>query len=221
MNITVITAPPFEPVTLLEVYAHLRLTPDHSGSPGEESHPDDAMLSRHIASARTFVEQATRRCLVQQTLRLSMPSFPVPYCWSYSRRGSSADNVIRLYRPPIIAVEAVSYYDADNVLQLVDPLSYYTTDEQVPELRFASTFSWPTVHIRPDALRIEYRAGYTPEGSPPTTQAEYAASVPAALKDAILLGVQLLYDNLETKDREHMERAREAIMQPFRIQLAL
>lgn len=211
MNITVISPPPFEPVTLPEVYAHLRLTPDHSGSPGEESHPDDAMLARHITTARQFVEVATRRSLVMQTVRLS--TFPA------ERLGCQLP--IRLHRPPIVDVESVSYYDGENVLQAVAAADYYLTDEQVPELRFVTGFVVPAVYDRPDALRVEYRAGYTPLGSPPETQAEYAANVPSGLKDAILLGVQLLYDNLSPADREATINAREALMQPFRIQLAV
>ena len=38
------------------MYAHLRLSPDHEGSPGEETHPDDAMLARLITTAREQVE---------------------------------------------------------------------------------------------------------------------------------------------------------------------
>jgi hypothetical protein len=63
--------------------------------------------------------------------------------------------------------------------------------------------------------------GYATEGSPATTQAEYAGNVPKALQQCVLLGVQLLYDNLAPADREAiLERMREAMMQPFRIQLA-
>jgi uncharacterized phiE125 gp8 family phage protein len=75
MNIITVTPPPFEPVTLAEVYAHLRLEPE--GSPA--THEDDAMLQRQIATARAYVEQATRRALVLQTLRLSAPADSRPF----------------------------------------------------------------------------------------------------------------------------------------------
>ena len=61
----------------------------------------------------------------------------------------------------------------------------------------------------------------TPQGSPPATQQDYAANVPRPLKDAILLTVQLLYDPLSDGDRQAIERTREALVQPYRIQLAL
>jgi hypothetical protein len=222
MNITIVTPPPFEPVTLAEVYAHLRLEPE--GSPA--THDDDVMLQRQIATARTYVEQATRRALVLQTLRLSGSGFAVPaneqpsrnYAWCAPPAAGTVR--IPLHRPPLVAVDTVQYYDADNVLQTIAAEHYYTTDDLVPDLRFVASFAVPTVYARPDALRVTYRAGYTPAGSPPATQEDYAASVPQGLKDAVLIGVQMLYDSITPADFERMERMREAILQPFRVQLA-
>jgi uncharacterized phiE125 gp8 family phage protein len=216
MNLTVITPPLFEPIDLAAVYTHLRLDPD--GSP--LTHPDDAMLEGFIKTARDFVEKATRRALVQQTLRLSMGSFPLYCggCWLSGWR-SSPDR-IRLLRPPLIRVDRVSYYGDDNLLADVDPADYFVTDDLLPELRFVSSFAAPSVYARPDALRIEYAAGYLPQSSPAETQADYAANVPQALKDAVLLGVQLLYDNPAPAEREAVERMRESILQTYRIQLS-
>lgn len=220
MNLTVITPPPFEPVSMQQVYQHLRLDPDVSSSPAETSHPDDALLAGFIQTARELVEVATRRALVQRTLRVSCGSFPAscqPWC---APLWQSRETVLRilLRRPPLVRVERVQYYDGSNVLQTVDPASYYVTDDQVPELRFVSAFGVPTVYDRPDALRVEYVAGYAPTGSPPTTQAEYAANVPQIFKDAVLIGVQLLYDNLSQPERKALEDMREAMMQTQRIQ---
>lgn len=222
MNITVITPPLFEPVTLLEVYKHLRLDPDHEGSPGEESHPDDSLLQGYIATSRQHVEQMVRRSLVQQTVRMSMASFPVN-CDSLlaARWRFNVVREIRLHRPPLIRVDSVLYYDGDNTLQTVDQASYYTTDEQVPELRFVSGFSAPTVYDRPDAVRVDYVTGYAPSGSPSSTQEDYTGNVPQWAKDATLIGVQLLYDDMAPADADKLERMREAIVQPHRIQLAL
>ena len=217
MNLTIITPPPFEPVTLAQVYAHLRLDPE--GSP--MTHADDAMLLRHIESARRHVEQMARRSLVQQSLRLSLATFPVSYdAWALGRAPRDTVREVRLISPPLVAVDAVRYYDGDNALQTLDAANYYVTDEQVPQLRFVPAFSAPTLYDRPDAVRIDYRAGYAPEGSPPETQADYVANVPKPLLDAVLLGVQLLYDELMPAQREQIERTREAIVQPYRVQLA-
>lgn len=215
MNLTVVSPPPFEPVTLAEVYTHLRLDP--YGSP--PAHDDDAMLRGHIATAREFVEKATRRSLIQQTLRLSTGAWPI-YCGGAWLSGwRSTPDRIRLIRPPLIRVEAVRYWDGDNALQTVDPASYFVTDDLVPELRFVTGFAPPAIYERPDALRVDYVAGYTPASSPTETQADYAANVPQSLKSAILIGVQLLYDNPPQAERDALERMREAILQSNRIQL--
>ena len=216
MNITVTVPPPFEPVTLAQVYAHLRLDPE--GSPA--THPDDVMLERHIATARAQVEQMTRRSLVRQTLQLSCRNFPIPetsaWAMSWSQR-SQATQAVLLRRPPFVSVSAVTYYDGDNVLQTLDAGAYYVTDERVPELRV--TGSAPSTYDRPDAVRVAYVAGYEPDGSPPVTQADYAANVPSQLKDAILVGVQMLYDSLTEQEHARLERLREALVQPYRVQL--
>lgn len=215
MNITVVTPPPFEPVTLAQVYAHLRLDPE--GSPA--AHPDDAMLTRMIASARQTIELMTRRALVRQTLRLSCGGFPAPEWrrWALTLRDNPGAVPIRLRRPPIVdgAVQ-VQYFDANNDLQTLPPADYYLTDEQLPQVALSGDA--PSTYDRPDAVRVTYVAGYAPEGSPPTTQAEYAANIPAPLKDAILVTVQMLYDSLTPAEQTRLEMLREALVQPYRIQ---
>jgi uncharacterized phiE125 gp8 family phage protein len=223
MNLTVLTRPPFEPVTLAEVYKQLRLDPDHAGSPSEATHPDDAMLTAQITAAREYVENSTKLSLVQQTLRISYGCFP-SYCYRgwcgnvWARHGVAER--IQLIRPPLIRVERVCYYDGENVLQEMDRADYYVVDEQVPELRFATGLSAPVVYDRPDALRVEYVTGYTPVNSPAMTQADYIDGVPEVLRQAILVGVQLQYDNLPPAEREAMERMRETWLLMYRIQFA-
>jgi len=215
MNITVTVPPPFEPVTVADVWAHLRL--DAMGSP--LAHPDDSMLERFISTARQQVELMTRRSLIQQTVQLSCRNFKMaPESFrglSYPERVNAAQKVL-LRRGPVIRVIEVSYYDAANGLQTVDAGAYYVTDEQVPEL--CLTGAAPSTYDRPDAVRVSYVAGYQPEGSPPTTQAEYAANVPKPLRDAILVGVQMLYDSLTPVEHERLDNLREALVQPYRVQ---
>ena len=70
MNLTIVTPPPFEPVLLSEVYQHLRLAPDSDSSPAEETHPDDALLTGNIQTAREQVEEMARQSLVQRTVQV-------------------------------------------------------------------------------------------------------------------------------------------------------
>lgn len=209
MNLVVVTPPPVEPVTLSEVYDHLRLTLDND-SP--QTHPHDAMLQRHIATARREAEKITHRAFVEQTLRLFVDRFP-------SRNGAyigaehwlyvNGPGWIDLPRPPLIAVQSVSYYDSANDLQTLDAANYFVTDQGSPRLYFGDTFSAPALYARGDALRVDYVAGYPPEGSPAE---DYTANIPPEVKDAILIGVELLYNPLEPREREMRERARDSLL---------
>jgi hypothetical protein len=58
---------------------------------------------------------------------------------------------------------------------------------------------------------VEYTAGYQPVGSPP----DYAANIPAPIKQAILLGVELQYSPLTPQEREAAEKARDALLTPY------
>lgn len=209
-HVTVTTPPAAEPVTLLEVYAQLRLDYTSQGSPSEASHPLDDLLRQNIAAARADVEQETGLSLIAQTLRITATGFPGT-CTGPRR--------IELRRPPLISVEGVYYYDADNSLRQVAAADYYVTDELVPELRFVSGFATPTTYDRPDAVRVIYTAGHRGDGSPPTTQAELAANVPKPLKQAILIGVELMQGDSTEKLRTALEEQRRALLQPYRLEI--
>lgn len=214
MNITVVTPPLFEPVTVAEAYEHLRWDAELEGSPPEEVFPLQGLIERNIATARDFVEKATRRALVEQTIRLSGPAWGLPWPSRFRDRRS----YIELLRPPFIEMVSVDFYDGANVLQTVGPANYYVSDDLVPRLHTASGYFFPPLYARDDALRVTYRVGYASEAASPMTQEAAAKNVPAALKDAILLQVQILSDRFDRNEREDLERARDALIIHNRIQ---
>jgi uncharacterized phiE125 gp8 family phage protein len=205
MNILTLTEPAFEPVSLAEVYTHLRLDPDEDSPPG---HPDDDMLTTFISASRAQAEKISRRAFVSQRVMLVVEGFPTNKAKS-----------VPLLRPPVISVLSVAYYDADNVLQTVDSANYFVTDDHLPSLQFITTYAYPTVYPSRGSLRIEYTAGYEPESSPPATQADYAANIPAGIKAAVLIGVQLLYDELTPEKRLSLERARDSLLHDYKVYL--
>lgn len=211
MNLTLLTPPAFEPVSLDQVYGHLRLTP--SGSPA--AHPDDAMLTRHIATARREVERITHRALVRQQLRLSAWGF---YGGDVRRIGFwTVPPSLPLLRPPLISVVSVQYHDEGNVLQTVATQDWYVTDDMVAQLRLVDSVS-PVVRTRGDAVRVTYWAGYPANGSPAgTSRADLIANVPSECIDAILLGVELLYNPLSPEQRTALENAREALLSGLKV----
>jgi uncharacterized phiE125 gp8 family phage protein len=203
MNIEVIGPPLFEPVSVGDAYLQLRL-----GDPKSEdleAHPFYSQIVRNITTARLQVEQMTRRALVQQTLRISYPGF------TCGGRG------LELRRPPLREVLGVQYRDGDNALQTVELEDWFVTDDLVPRLRFVEGWSAPDTFARRDAVSIEYVAGYPPDGSPPADQEDWAAGVPAPLKDAILIGVEILQGAMSPGDRELLEQARENLVCSYRI----
>lgn len=207
MNITVVTAPPFYPVSVQSVYEHLRWDTE-SGSPTD--YPLQLLIERNIATATDWVEQYTRRALIEQTLRLSLPRF----CNGESERA----RYIELFRPPLINVLSVQYYNESNVLTTVDPDDYFITDDLVPRLVFVDTWDEPQTYNRDDAVRVTYQVGYEPTESPPTTEDDYSANVPKGIKDAILLKVQLLADRFDKDERADYERAISSLLSSYTIQ---
>ena len=208
MNLIVVVPPTIEPVTLADCWDHLRLTP--AGSP--LAHPHDAMLKRHIATARSDAEKITKRAFCAQTIRLFLPSLiPSGILPGDTVYPNIAIAGLDLPRPPVISISSVKYYDANNALQSVDPSLYFVTDDDVPRLRFTAGFVAPVTFVRDDAVRVDYVAGYAPVGSPP----DYAAGVPSEIKDAILLGVSLLYDRPDPKYQDSIKAARDALLEAY------
>lgn len=219
MNIVVVTPPPVEPVTIDEAFVHLRLDDP------TDANPDYRAVEAQIVSAREQCEQITRRAFVQQTLRLTRG----PARRNSQRRGwdwligggCMAWGDIELLRPPFIEMVSVGYYDDANTLQTVAPADYFVTSDLVPRLRFVGGYSTPSIYLRDDAVQIEYVAGYAPvpanPDADPPTEIDYRANVPASIKQAILLAVQLQYDELSPDKRKALENARDSLLSSYRI----
>ena len=215
-----VTAPLFEPVSLADVYRSLRLVPE--GSP--PTHPDDLLLESYIASARGDVENFTRRSLVQRTLLATFQALPMTdEAHAQLDRSRRIVTPRRLFLPmgPVSSIESVQYYDGENVLQTLDPSAYFLAEGDVPQLRVARPEASPTTFDRPDAVLVTYVAGYTPVGSPPNDQADYAANIPKTFKNAILLGVELLYNDHQEREITAIKNTWTSILTPLQATLAV
>ena len=217
MNIVTVVEPPVEPVTVAEVYEFLRWdAEDFDGVPPEpESYPLQTTIERNIRSARIWVEQATRRALVQQTLRMSLGAVEHAALTGFGRIGGwGKPRGIELLRPPVASIVSVGYFDATNVARVIDPASYFLADDYVPQLCFVDAWSVPCMYDRPDAFRITYVAGYAATLDSPI---DYTANIPAPLKDAICLQVQLLTDRFDANEKRDIERTRDDLISSFRV----
>jgi uncharacterized phiE125 gp8 family phage protein len=155
--IKVVTQPTEPLLTLTEAYAQLRLDPTFGTSP--PSRPDDALIEGAVTAATAEVdgpEGWLGRCIAPQTLALSLPELP--------RDGAP----IFLPFPPLIAVDSVTYLDADGVeTQLVETADYRVgTEGRVPYIAPAWGTSFPRGRVQGGAVTIIYRCGYA-AGSPP------------------------------------------------------
>ena len=183
-----ITAPTREPWTLAEAKAHLRISID----------AEDAILRQYVKAARQWVEDETKRALVNQTWDYSLDAFP------YWR--------IRLPLGRCQSVTQISYYDSSGAVQtLTGPSSGspagtdYQEDLSSDEggiLSPTPSGSWPSWQsYRMKAVTVRFVAGY---GSDPT-------SIPADLRFAVLYRLSDLYEYRGAFDGDGTDRARNMV----------
>jgi len=219
-----VTVPPsVEPITLTEVYAHLRL--DASGSP--PTNPDDALLSSQIQAAREYAEQCTKRAVIQQTLAYRLPYFPTDRLFFQPRRfyDETINSNIQPYyielpkSSPLISLDSIQFYDENNALQTLDTAKYQvSTDAEPARIDLVWGETWPITYERTDAVIITYKAGYMPKplGTSPQTY-DYRASVPESIKNAIKLRVQQLYDPMTPQKYDQLQSAIDSMLYPFKV----
>ena len=227
-RLQVIVEPEAEPVSLDEIYSWLRLDPE--GSP--PTHPDDAMLRSLIRAGRQYVEKATRRALVAQTLKyqiIDQPPYPpasgrfLGYAWPYWESAQPMPNFpgrwgwnrIELFRPPIIAVLSVASLDDDGNPIVMDPASYRVVDAgtQPGFIESLGNAAWPQSGIVGRGLEITYVAGYEGTGSPP----DLTDGVPEDLKTAIKLWVQKVYDPNAADTAKTIDETIDCICQSYMV----
>ncbi len=91
MTIALITPPASEPVTLIDVKAHLRIDHDH----------EDALLLETIKAARQYTELSCGQKLITQT-------------WRQYESGFSIDGAVVLKLSPVQNVLSVTMFDRDG-----------------------------------------------------------------------------------------------------------
>lgn len=168
MGLVQLTPPDEEPLTYEEAKAHLRLTDD----------AEKDLVTVLILAAREHAEARTRRAFVSQVWRLTLDAFP---------RTERGDRPIVLAKGTLQEVVSVQYRDAAGALVPLDPTAYVVDASAAPgRIHPAYGTRWPTTRCEPNAVQVEFRAGYGP-----------ATKVPASLKAAMKLHLGLLYENRE------------------------
>lgn len=162
MTVNIITAPTAEPVTLEELKAFARIDTDD----------DDVLVASLGVAAREFVEIATGRALMTQTLELVRPAFP--------------EAGLSIPRSPLQSITAVTYLDRSGDEEtLVADTDFFVDIDSAPAMIAPSRY-WPAAADRSNAVRIRFVAGYAD-----------ADAVPQTLKTVICALACHWYDNRE------------------------
>ena len=160
---------------------------------------DDAWFAAQIAAARSYVETRCSRALITQMLEATLDAWPtVPF--------------LVLPAPPLQAVESITYTDSAGAAAIVPATQYQVLTTHTPGLvGLAYGVGWPTVTLRGWAgIAVRYVAGYGPT----------AASVPAAIKQAMLLLIGHWYANREAVAAGNLGPlpfAVDALLYPFEV----
>jgi uncharacterized phiE125 gp8 family phage protein len=170
VGIRTVTAPTIQPIEILGLAAlkqHLTEAADVTDN--------DGLISEYCRAAWDYCERYSWRQLLTATLRLTMPKFRDCVC---------------IPRPRTIAILSVEYYDDSNVLQTLSTANWACDlDCDVVELEL---WDFPTVYQRPDAVRINFTAGY----------GNTVADFPPVLLHAVRLLVGQYYETREPSNAE-------------------
>lgn len=184
-SLSLVSGPAVNAVDDISVYDTLRL--DVSGSPAV---PADKYLTDAITlAAIQYMDGADGvlgRALITQTWQLKLSGFPYrPTINSYQR------SAIQLPLPPLQSVSSITYVSQGGSSVVLDPTEYQVVNRASLPSEIVPTYSknWPDYREQPDAVIVEFIAGY---GDTPD-------DIPKPLTSAILLMISDLYDNRSAK----------------------
>lgn len=178
MDVSLKTAATVEPVTKAQAKAHLRLETGFT--------TDDELLDRLIGAARRHGEMKTGAAFVESTWERKLDKFP-----SVTPHNPRA--AIELGRHPVLLVGSVKYTDTDgNEQTLVAGTDFEVVIEgtlATGKVAPAYGASWPTCRDVPQAVVVEFTAGWA--------VVESASTTPEDLQSWVLLKVGTMYENRE------------------------
>lgn len=156
--------PTVEPVTVQEIKLQARISDDS----------EDLLIADYISTARTYVENHTRRRLLNQTLVYKIDRFPPLDEQVFELPGGTAQSIT-----------SIQYLDSDGATQTLATSVYETDLAHVPaRIGLKYDQDWPTIRDWSLPITITYVAGF---GSA-------ATDVPSPLRQAVKLLAAQMFD---------------------------
>ena len=169
-DVSVITEPSIEPVTLGELKSEIGIS--HSN--------DDAQLNAYITSARVWCEKYLNTYIMTQIVEITMDQWPG---WEFG---------LGLW--PIQSVDSVKYDDTASPIaeQTLTANTNYYADITAKCGRIQLIDSMPSVTTRPNAIKIRATVGYVEVSSSPV---DLRSGVPEPIKTGIKMYAKGLYES--------------------------
>lgn len=192
MFLKVTTPPATEPITLAEAKIHLRVDPDITD--------EDALIADLIVQSREYVEEATNRALITQTLEYTLDDFPLD------------SQSIWLPKFPVTVVNSIKYLDEDAIEQTLDASLFIvdiSSDYDFARIALIDDEVWPTTDDRIATVTIEFVAGQATE-----------ATVKRSIIGAMMLIIADSYENRQDSSMVSLTtipRSADKILRQFRI----
>lgn len=180
MELKLITASTGPPLSLRDIQDHLY---NH-----DDARAPDMLRKLNAATEYCQREVTGKRQFMPATFDVLMIAFP----WTNAS--------IELPNPPLKSITSVKYFDTDGDEQTLSSTAYNTItptdDPGFIEPAFGEV--WPSTRARSDAVTVRFVAGYASR-----------AEVPDAIKEAVLLKTEHLYDPGRVKETDMMRAVRD------------
>jgi uncharacterized phiE125 gp8 family phage protein len=179
MPFTVVSEPTSEAVSIEEARRHLRLF----------ARDFDAEIADTLRAAREWCENYAKR-----TLRAAVTRKLTAAAWPCSP--------LKLPYPPLLAVTALEYYDADDADTELAAGNYHVVQstESVGWIEWDADAVLPAVAVRPDGVRITFTTGYA------------GGLVPTKAKQAMLLMLGVFWGDMNARDLGYAEKSARSLL---------
>lgn len=216
MGLSLVTPPGLDPISLEEAKAHCRVSSD----------TEDGLLAGYVLAARHYAENWTRRAFLTQSWALTLDhGWPAHHDLdhhSHRRYGYHGighfsshhwHSRIVLSRPPLQAVDSITYVDTDGIIQILGTDQYLVAKADTGEWYIEPAYRviWPQVRPQMAAITVAFTAGY---GDTP-------GSLPEELRMGMLLLIGQWFDNRTAISLgsavSELPNAVQALIDPFRV----